>query len=98
MTRIILPFIAFAGMLGVGSAHSHTRTTSCSDLQTESECKKVLGCKWGATNGASPVGKPPRARCHGKSREKPDKPRLADVYVRLDADYGYEDTGDEVDN
>ena len=49
-------------------------------------------------NGAYPVGQLPRARCHGKSNERPDKDSLSDVYVRLDADYGYEDKGAESDN
>mmetsp|Transcript_14952 Transcript_14952/g.22317 ORF Transcript_14952/g.22317 Transcript_14952/m.22317 type:complete len:158 (+) Transcript_14952:146-619(+) len=94
MTKFILPFIAFACMLSAGSAHH----TECDDLRTESECKKVRGCKWGVPNGAYPVGQLPRARCHGKSNERPDKDSLSDVYVRLDADYGYEDKGAESDN
>ena len=38
--------------------------------------------------------------CRGTPKERPDRDRASrtNAYVRLDADYGYEDKGDEVDN
>eukprot|EP00984_Skeletonema_dohrnii_P029378 scaffold19925_cov67-Skeletonema_dohrnii-CCMP3373.AAC.1 len=97
MTKFILPFIAFACILRGGSAQQ----SGCSDLRTEGECKKVRGCKWGVPDGAYP-GQLPPARCHGipweSPWERPDRASRTNAYVRLDADYGYEDKGDEVDN
>mmetsp|Transcript_14112 Transcript_14112/g.21818 ORF Transcript_14112/g.21818 Transcript_14112/m.21818 type:complete len:149 (+) Transcript_14112:131-577(+) len=84
MTKFILPFIAFACMLSGGSAQQ----SSCSDLRTQKTCHKVCGCKWDWKYEV----------CRGTPRARPDNASLTDAYVRLDADYGHEDKGAEVDN
>eukprot|EP00984_Skeletonema_dohrnii_P006493 scaffold2327_cov112-Skeletonema_dohrnii-CCMP3373.AAC.7 len=65
------------------------RHTECDDLHTESECKKVHGCKWKSSKGGG--------FCCGTPRARPDNASLTYAYVRLDADYGYEDNGAEVE-
>eukprot|EP00984_Skeletonema_dohrnii_P011010 scaffold4356_cov82-Skeletonema_dohrnii-CCMP3373.AAC.6 len=77
-------------MLRGGSAQQ----SSCSDLRTESTCKEVKGCKWyWPPPPPIPHAPPP----YGVCRRTFDKASLPDAYVRLDADYGYEDNGAEVD-
>jgi len=92
MTKFILPFIAFACMLSGGSAQQ----SSCKDLYTESECKDVRGCNWYWK--PSYPSREPCGVCRGTPRARPDNASLTDAYVRLDADYGHEDKGAEVDN
>lgn len=80
-------------MLSGGSAQQ----IDCYDLCTESECKDVRGCNW-YWKPTYPSHSEPRGVCRGTPRARPDNASLTDAYVRLDADYGYEDKGYEVDN
>ena len=80
MTKTILLFIVLAGMLSVGSAHGHTRVTSCSDLQNEFECHK-RGCGWKS------YGEGSRGKCSGniKDGEKHPKASPTDAYIKSSA-------------
>eukprot|EP00984_Skeletonema_dohrnii_P011008 scaffold4356_cov82-Skeletonema_dohrnii-CCMP3373.AAC.4 len=76
----------------------------CCDLQTESECKDVRGCHWHWLPSYPSHSEPRGGVCRGTPKERPvrpdrDRASRTNAYVRLDADYGYEDKGDEdVDN